>query len=43
MVFSSSVFLLVFLPLVLVAYFVIPSRAAKNFTFACVSCLLCVG
>ena len=30
MVFSSSVFLLVFLPLVLVAYFVIPSRAAKN-------------
>ena len=30
MVFSSSVFLLVFLPLVLMAYFVIPSRAAKN-------------
>lgn len=30
MVFSSSVFLLVFLPLVLVAYFVIPSRAVKN-------------
>lgn len=30
MVFSSSVFLLVFLPFVLVAYFVIPSREAKN-------------
>lgn len=36
MVFSSSVFLLVFLPLVLVAYFVIPGRAAKN-------CLLLVA
>lgn len=30
MVFSSSVFLLVFLPLVLVAYFIVPGRAAKN-------------
>lgn len=30
MVFSSAVFLLVFLPLVVVAYFLVPGRAAKN-------------
>ena len=30
MVFSSSTFLFVFLPIVLVAYFIVPGRAAKN-------------
>ncbi len=37
MVFSSSTFLLAFLPLTLLAYFAIPTRAAKNFVLLSVS------